>query len=928
MKTTLRRSARPATLAAALVAVALLAGCGPDSPEKLMEQARASLAKQDGKAAEIHLKNLLQQKPDDGEARALLAGLHAANRDPRSAEKEWRRALELGIPPDRALPGLLESLMTTGDAKGTLEAAAKYPVTQPEAKAAVAYWSGRAQVQNGQSAQAELSYRAALAAKPDFARAEVGLILLQAARGDIAGASSAIDALLARAPALLEALLLKADLQLATSDAAGARDTLAKAIEADPRGLQARLKMVSLLTDLKDYPAAESQHEALQKLAPGLPMTVYLKAVLDFRQGRLDAARDGAQQVLKIAPDMLPAIALAANVALMQNSTELAEQYARQVMDKAPGSLQGARLMAAVHLRKNDPERALQVARAALDKGAQDPALLGIAGEASLRRNDTAGAAGYFERAARLDPKDASKRTGLGLALLSAGKSEAGFADLEAAAELDRDSAQADLALIMARMRARQFDEALAAIDRLEKKQPDKPLTHNLRGTALLGKNDVPKARASFERALQIDPAFYAAAANLAQLDLRDKKPEDARKRFESVIQKDPKSVQAYLALAELTARSGGGAEEVTRLLKQAQTANPAAIEPVLGLAQQLMQQNKPKDAVPLLQQALAQHPDNAQLLDALGTAFLRSEEKQQAIETFEKLVRLSPKSPQMHLRMGELKASLDDNAGAMASFRQAAELDPKAPGPQFGIAAMLLKDGKKDEAQKIAANLQKALPSSSAGLALEGDLFAADKRWLDAAASYRKAIVIERSTPLVVKQHQSLLRGGKAPDAEAALKDGVRAAPADIALRMYAGEQAVAARQWKGAAEHYDVVVKANPANVVALNNLAWSLKELKDPRALQVAEDAYKRAPKAAPVIDTLAMILVERGDAKRGVELLKQATDLAPKVPDYRLHYAQALAGSGDKAAARGVAEALIAEFPESGQAKVARELAKSL
>ena len=117
--------------------------------------------------------------------------------------------------------------------------------------------------------------------------------------------------------------------------------------------------------------------------------------------------------------------------------------------------------------------------------------------------------------------------------------------------------------------------------------------------------------------------------ANLAQLDLNDKKPDAARKRFEALVERDPKNVQAMVALSQLMARTGAKAEDVTALLKKAQTADPAAIEPLLALAQQQVQIGKPKDAIPLVQQALAQQPENAQLLDALGTHYLRADDKQ-----------------------------------------------------------------------------------------------------------------------------------------------------------------------------------------------------------------------------------------------------------------------------------------------------------
>jgi tetratricopeptide (TPR) repeat protein len=144
----------------------------------------------------------------------------------------------------------------------------------------------------------------------------------------------------------------------------------------------------------------------------------------------------------------------------------------------------------------------------------------------------------------------------------------------------------------------------------------------------------------------------------------------------------------------------------------------------------------------------------------------------------------------------------------------------------------------------------------------------------------------------------------------------------------MYAGEQAMAGNQWKAAIEHYQVVVKAAPGNVAALNNLAWSMNEAKDPRALEVAEQAMTLAPQSAAVIDTVGIILLEKGDSKRAVELLKRAAGLAPKAADIRFHYAQALAKSGDKTAARTEAKAIEQELPEAPQLAAVREFARKL
>ena len=111
-------------------------------------------------------------------------------------------------------------------------------------------------------------------------------------------------------------------------------------------------------------------------------------------------------------------------------------------------------------------------------------------------------------------------------------------------------------------------------------------------------------------------------------------------------------------------------------------------------------------------------------------------------------------------------------------------------------------------------------------------------------------------------------------------------------------------------------------------MNNLAWSLNQLKDPRAVQLAEQAYGLVPKAAAVVDTLGQIVLDSGNEDRGLELLKQAAEFAPKAPVFRLHYAEALARVGDRDGARRELETVLRQFPTSPQADLARDVAAKL
>ena len=71
--------------------------------------------------------------------------------------------------------------------------------------------------------------------------------------------------------------------------------------------------------------------------------------------------------------------------------------------------------------------------------------------------------------------------------------------------------------------------------------------------------------------------------------------------------------------------------------------------------------------------------------------------------------------------------------------------------------------------------------------------------------------------------------------------------------------------------------LLKDAPGQIVALNNLAWCYLQVKDKRAVEIAQQAVKLDPKNPALLDTLGWILVHNGDSKRGLEHLKAAAEL---------------------------------------------------
>ena len=893
---TTRKSLRK-TAISALVAALMVVACGGDKPESMLASARDYMAKSDNKAAMIQLKNALQADPNLGEARFLLGKALLDSGNPVAAEVELRKADELKYSADLVTPLLARTQLMLGQTKKVTDELAKVQLTSPEGKAELQATVGQAYLMTGKIDAAQAAFDAAIAAVPGHGPAAIGQARIKAGNRDLPGALALLDAALEKSPKLHEAWQLKGDILSAQGESKGASEAYAKALEIKPDYVPAHYAQISRLLEAGSLDDAGKQLETLKKVAPTHPQTTYLQAQLLYRQKNFKSALEVIQQHLKVVPESTLGLQLAGAIEYELKSYSTAETYLQKALPKTPELGLARRLLVANYLRSGQPAKALATLQPVLDKIEGNSNMLALAGEVFMQNGDADKAGAYFTKAAALDPENKIKKTSVALSHLAKGESEIAYRELEEIASLD-SGVNADMALIAAQLRARKFDQALKSIDLLEKKQPENPLAHNLRGTALLGKGDLAAARKSFEAALANNPAYFPAAASLANLDLAEKKPEDARKRFEGIVAKDAKNMQALLALAELRAKTGGKAEEVAELINKAITANPAESAPRLALIGLYLGTKDAKKALAAAQDALAVLPDRPEVLDAAGRAQQAAEDFNQALATYGKLADIVPNSVQPHLRMAEVQMAAKNKEAAMQSLRKALSIKADAVEAQRGIMMLELDGGRTAEALNMALQVQKQRPKEAVGYVLEGDVHALKKAWSDAATVYRTGIKQSGATELAVKLHAVLTAGGSAGEADKFADGWIRDHAKDFQFRLYLAEAANARKDFGTSSKHYRVLVDAQPNNPAMLNNLAWSLGQIKDPKAIEYAEKAFKLAPDQAAIVDTLGGLLVDKGDLARGVELLQKAVSLAPQAAPIRLNLAKALVKAGKK------------------------------
>jgi Flp pilus assembly protein TadD len=113
-----------------------------------------------------------------------------------------------------------------------------------------------------------------------------------------------------------------------------------------------------------------------------------------------------------------------------------------------------------------------------------------------------------------------------------------------------------------------------------------------------------------------------------------------------------------------------------------------------------------------------------------------------------------------------------------------------------------------------------------------------------------------------------------------------------------------------------YERVLALEPANVVALNQLAWFLaaREIELDRALELAGQADALQPGNASVLDTKGWVLFLGGDEQAAVETLREAHAIdGGQRSLIALHLARAEAAAGDRPRAVAILRELAERDP---------------
>jgi putative PEP-CTERM system TPR-repeat lipoprotein len=912
-------------LTAATLCAVLVTACSEESPEKVLASAQSFLSKRDLNAATIQLKTVLQKQPNNASARYLLGTTLMEQGDVESAEKELRKAVELEYSGKDPKVLIARSLRLQGKAKELLKEFQGAALDQTSDQADLLVEIGYAFMGVGAMKDARNAFMKASDLAPNGARPKTGQAILALGDRDPAKASTLIDEALVESPDMVDALLVKAQLQSATSDEA-AIQTYQKLQSLVPWHPLVASNLVHLQVKRKDFAAARQSLERFRRASPRDPRGMYLLSLVAYREGKLDEAREAILQTLKSASDSPSALLLAGAIEFDSRKYGSAAEHLKRASELSPGDPRPRLMYATALLRGGHAARASDALAPLLRNDLQNATVLTVAGEIALAQGEPEEARAYFEKASKSSGKNTpGVRAGLARAKMASGDFDSSVKELESLSAAYESDTQADLALISAYLSKRKYAEALGAIEALNRKIPKSALTEYLTGIAFAGKGDTGAARRHFEDALSLQFDHIPSATALAQMDIAEERSDSAKQRFQDIVNKAPNNAQAWLGLARVLGLSRAPRAEIQETLERAVRADPVSPQARLALGAFHLSGDDRKKLLEATTEAAASLPGNADVLEQLGLAQQISGDVNQAVITFNKMIAAAPTSARPHVRLAQLHLVGKNTGAAISALNKALSLEPdSAPAVEL-LVSTLSSQNKADAAVQVVRRYQKSAPSSAKPWILEGRLMLASQKWSEAEAAFRKAHSIRPSAETVIWTHQSMLLSGQGTKARDFADVWIVAHPNDVIVLRYMADGELQAKAYGAAKDLYLKALRLQPNDPLLLNNLAWTLHNLHDTKALEYAERAAAKRPNDPAILDTLGTMQIASGDHKAGLDTLKKAVTLGPKIPAVRLGYAKGLLATGDKEGAKSELEAVL-RLEGSTQAK--REAEKLL
>jgi len=879
----------------------------------------------DAEGALIQLKNALQRDPGQLSAKILTGRTYLALGEPRLAEEELLQAQKLGADPLLVALPLARARNEIGKYDENIHDIV--PIQFPRALQPDLWVElGLARLYKDDPDGAAIAFGEALKIDAAHAGGRLGMARIPLEAKDFVAAERLAGDILATDPQAPDAWYIKGAAAHAQGRFSEAAEAYGKAYELDPKHLQAAVGEATALLEAGKPATAAALLKPLREKHPGSVTIPYLQSEALKAMGRkedADAARSAAAAVINsFAPEDVkhrPSdLLLFGTIAFESGQLETAFKFLSPYVETGGADIQGRKMLAKTLLalgKPGDAQRVLTRIAAAQQADAETLALLG---DTNIQLGDLPAAERYYRDALQNHNGGPAILRRLGMTQFQSGRRDQALGTLEALVDNTKGAASADTALLLGLLYYSEdrFNEAGGIAERLTEENPKNYTARNLLGLVTLAKGDAAKGREILEAVVAEEPAFRPARYNLIKLDIAQGRDAAAAAALQEMIARDPMDVRALLESARF-AQARGDQRVAIAHLEKVRELEPKNILAMVELINAYLATDQVPQALNRAVELDRAVPNTFVVKDAVARAQVAGGATTDAAITLKDVNRLAGDDPERLIYTGRLQSLIGSNEDAAWSFTKALTVQPDNLTARIDLATSLYRQRKLEDAETEANRVLEREPRSVRGLSLLADIRMVQRRTADAIDLYRQAQTVTDTSPVVVGLHRALMTAGRQDEALQAIRDWNAKHP-DVPLVMdllashlqFVGDRA-------GALELRERLVEISPSDANAWKNLAASLANVDNERALKAALQAQQLAPNDPGVLDAVGWTFVQIGELDKGLSNLREALARDAGNPTIRYHLGVALQEYGNLSGARREFEQalkLSGRFPE--------------
>ena len=271
----------------------------------------------------------------------------------------------------------------------------------------------------------------------------------------------------------------------------------------------------------------------------------------------------------------------------------------------------------------------------------------------------------------------------------------------------------------------------------------DAKWAHNLVGLIRRNGGDTASAIADFRAAIEIDPGFLPARANLGHTLIQTGDLAGAKTEFEEIRHRAPRDVRAAEGFAELASAQGDADAAVARF-KEAADLDP--LNPrYLALAGKIeLDRGKKDEGVTLLSRALELDPGYLPAFASLAAMHLAASDFTAAEKIYRDAADYAPDDADAQASHGRMLAILKRWDEAIERYGRATALAPQDAAYWLELARCLQRVTRHDDALAMLEKAKALAPANADIYMSMGDSYRDTGRKEEAVAAYRKFLELD----------------------------------------------------------------------------------------------------------------------------------------------------------------------------------------